>query len=688
MSIYSEIKKYLLFLVGFFCLVLFGHLVLLYIYSDAEQYPLPGGIIHVGLMWEKPNLNILQFDTKISNDTNDTVIRFMQRGLIRFSPADKKIVGDLWTCEFGNFPVVSCRLNQNALWDDGTAMLPADVAATYNFFKEKSLSESMKSALELISVSANTETINFTFKTRDITSIHLLMLPIMREKDLADTWNGILGENISYNGPYIYSSKDNTQNSLLVVRNPFYTHTNRPFYFDQVRFGFGETNKDIYRAINPDIILSDKEDGLSGAVSKYIRPVFWWAFLNTSKLSASFRKTLYHDILWTLDLEDESIFKEENIFLWEVPNTPRTLDGSTFVQTVTSLGFTYGGSIQTPVVTERPASKKNLSYISSPGKESPLFLSNPSIDLSGSIPAGTTRVVVNGYTLRSFDANSGEFTYLIRPEFQNIIVGENTYTVSFYNNDQLIAEESLTIHHNSNTEELAQSEQTWKEANTIKEEIHSEPTASALDPKKLYNADGIPLTIRIVTQSGIPYLTNLTEQIQQKLTDFWVEVVAEEYPMSEIRTKVADQSFTYDILLTGGNLGVFHYNISPFFHSSQIQNGINFSRIKNSTLDTLLTRLTERLYYSIPDKLREIEISIQKILEDESAVFTFWAPYEYVATKRSLLGLNIPEFLAGRELLVDILSRSYFKEGYRKSEEPKTFIGFFVWLKNALFPSS
>ena len=86
MSIYSEIKKYLLFLVGFFCLVLAGHIVLLYIYNDAEAYPLPGGTINIGMMSEKPMLNALKFDTKVENDPNDTVLRFMYRGLVRFSP--------------------------------------------------------------------------------------------------------------------------------------------------------------------------------------------------------------------------------------------------------------------------------------------------------------------------------------------------------------------------------------------------------------------------------------------------------------------------------------------------------------------------------------------------------------------------------------------------------------------------
>lgn len=144
MSIYSEIKKYLLFLVGFFCLLVIGHIILLYFYSDAIVYPLPGGTINIGIEGQKPSLNVLNFDTKIENDSHDTVLRFVHRGLIRFSPLEKKIVSDLANCDLKSFPLVSCSLNQNALWNDGSNISKEDVIATYAFFREKALNPTTK----------------------------------------------------------------------------------------------------------------------------------------------------------------------------------------------------------------------------------------------------------------------------------------------------------------------------------------------------------------------------------------------------------------------------------------------------------------------------------------------------------------------------------------------------------------
>lgn len=122
------------------------------------------------------------------------------------------------------------------------------------------------------------------------------------------------------------------------------------------------------------------------------------------------------------------------------------------------------------------------------------------------------------------------------------------------------------------------------------------------------------------------------------------------------------------------NLGLFYYNVASFLHSSQIKSGYNIVRLRDATLDTLVTRLTDRLYYSSPDRLRDIQMNIQKILEREFTIYTLGSPYEFMGTKSTMQGVKIPEFITGREMLIDIMSRAYFKEGYKLSGEPKNVI--------------
>jgi ABC-type oligopeptide transport system substrate-binding subunit len=110
----------------------------------------------------------------------------------------------------------------------------------------------------------------------------------------------------------------------------------------------------------------------------------------------------------------------------------------------------------------------------------------------------------------------------------------------------------------------------------------------------------------------------------------------------------------------------------PFFHSGQIKNGFNISRIRNASLDSLTEKLIERLYYNSPDKLRNIETEIQKILESESIIFPLGTPEESWYIKNYVLGVTSSSFFSGKEMISDLVTKSYFKEGYKRSSEAKT----------------
>ena len=152
MSVYSEIKKYLLVLVGFFCFILSAHIVVLYLYNDAETYPIAGGTINIGVVGKFPSLDLLSVDTKLDNNSNDTVLHFLYRGILKYSVKEKKIVGDIASCGLDSFPTVRCTLKQNALWSDGASIGTTDIINTYEFFSTNTRSETMKNRLALLNV--------------------------------------------------------------------------------------------------------------------------------------------------------------------------------------------------------------------------------------------------------------------------------------------------------------------------------------------------------------------------------------------------------------------------------------------------------------------------------------------------------------------------------------------------------
>lgn len=130
---------------------------------------------------------------------------------------------------------------------------------------------------------------------------------------------------------------------------------------------------------------------------------------------------------------------------------------------------------------------------------------------------------------------------------------------------------------------------------------------------------------------------SIAEKLQTKLQDLAVEVDIQYLPLTDIRKIVTNQTAPYDIVLAGVNLGLFHYNVLPFFHSGQIKNGFNISRIRNATLDSTMEKLVERLYYNAPDRLRTIEAEIQKILDSESVLFSLGTPEESLYIKNYVL---------------------------------------------------
>jgi len=74
--------------------------------------------MNIGVIGNVPSLDVLSVDTKLENDTNDMVLKFLYRGMGRYSLEEKKIVGDLANCNLDTFPNVRCTLNQDALWND------------------------------------------------------------------------------------------------------------------------------------------------------------------------------------------------------------------------------------------------------------------------------------------------------------------------------------------------------------------------------------------------------------------------------------------------------------------------------------------------------------------------------------------------------------------------------------------
>lgn len=693
MSVYSEIKKYLLVLVGFFCLVLWAHIVVLYLYNDAETYPITWGTVNIGIIGKFPSLDVLSVDTKIDNSSNDTVLHFLYRWVLKYSVKEKKIVWDLASCGLDKFPTVRCTLKQNALWSDGSSIGTADVVSTYAFFSENTRNDSMKNRLSLLEVEEDKGDLVFYFKTNDVSALDLLFLPIMKKRDITNFETSDIST-FAFNGPYIFDHQDKQRSIILIKQNQYFKgDADSTHYFDQIRFGFWDNEEGVDDVIDSDIKLSDT--ALSAwKASKYIRPVLYSIFINSTSVPNTLRTAIFNDIFNTLQIEKtDALLPEENIFLGEIPNTPRKSIESLFFNAVFNLGYNFGWvapqkAPETVQVAKIQDFQKPLKYFTTPSAVTPAFSSSETVELGGKVPSGTRRVVVNDYTLQNFTIGKKQFVYNAKKSFKNIVDGKNTYKVVFYGvGTKVIDQETLTLYYHSDTNELKKIQDEWLKSVTpaaVEKPPVVEVPAQNLDPKKLYK-NNVPLRLTIVVQADVPLLDSVAQKISDKLQELGSETQILSMSVSDIKKNLQNPDFKYDIVLSGINLGLFHYNILPFFHSGQVKEGFNISRIRSTSLDTIMERISEQLYTSSPDKLRALETSAQKILEQEHVIFPLASPYEYIKSKDTVLGFTPPEFLPGREIFVDVLSNSYFKRGYKRTQEAKTFAWFSVWLKNELF---
>lgn len=685
MGIYSEIKKYLLYLICFFCLLITGHLVLLYIYSDATKYPLPGGNLQVGIVGNQPTLNIFEFDPKIDNSSHDAIFRLVQRGLVRYSLTEKRIVNDLASCTTDSFPLVRCTLNQHALWNDGTSMNTQDILSTYAFLKKNSKNSPLAEQLAWLEISEETGDILFRFKTNNISAIQLLFVPIFRTQDLIEGWDGRLSGLQSMSWPYTYVDSLTDKNIITLKRNNYYKQSIQPFYYDQIDFWFALTLKELKKKIRADIILLDtpvsEKNFKQHAYTE--SDIYLWS-LNTLTLPLSFRRVLWQEIMASIDTNDMTVKHIDNIFLGDIPNTLPPVDWNQYFETIFSLWYSFGWKFEAPQIAPKPQWTL-LKYIKQPTSLSPHFTSESYFEIQGTPPPGTTKIIINDFILKKFNPKKKTYSYSVKPDFLNLTIWENIYRVSFYADTKLLAEESLTVYYNTDATLLAKEKTLWEEKNTPAPE--TPVNNDTLDPKKLYNRQWKLLKIRILVQSDSPFLETIWDRLSLKLQEYSTEVELKKMTWEEIRKIAMEQPNSYDIILSTVNLWLLYYDVSSIFHSVRSKNQNNFSWIKKPELDALLSKLTEKLYYNSPDKLRILESNIQKIIEKEEIIKTLGSPLRYINIKPTIQNISIPEFIVGNELLSDILARSYFKIWYKISDGEKSIFWFLSWLKNELFSS-
>jgi len=144
---------------------------------------------------------------------------------------------------------------------------------------------------------------------------------------------------------------------------------------------------------------------------------------------------------------------------------------------------------------------------------------------------------------------------------------------------------------------------------------------------------------------------------------------------------IRSEEKTYDMVFAGINLGFFD-NLFPYFHSSQIKNGYNFSNFKKLSLDILLEELKSSILSPEDDEKTKKEII--DILQQESVMKTLYTPRLSLLVDKSIKNFSFPENIKDDLLRIDALKNSYISEKKIMNLEGKSFFGFISYLFSSL----
>lgn len=711
MSIYLKIKKYILILSIFFSLVVFSHLIYLYLYNWSKTVAKQWWTISIGFIWNTPSLNPLDFWV---DSNNDYVLQFLYRSLIRYNISTKKMEGDLANCDlWRNFSTIKCYIKSWLVWNDGSPITKDDVFATYDYLKNSWNSNPMKDLLNNIDFTDKWDYIEFRAKNADVLLLDAFVIPIVKKEQVNALRSSSWSLNLKFvtNWAYTVFNKwfDSEYNSANITLEKSSLENSKGSYIWKVVFKFFQDKNTLLKNENSLNIIFPTDDTellISPRFNKYnfLFPQYVWLFLNTEKLS---NNDLRKSILFQLEnasypeLDDKKWKKIFNPYLWNERITPE-LTNKNFSSILASLGFYNKDVLISEINKKYDETSKSKTwalapdtniYIKTPSNLKNFFYNgNPEILISWNVPALVGWVYINDFKLKSFIPGNTKFYFRANADFKTLVEWQNSYTLYFDINGKKVKKETLNVYYYKDGAAL-EAKKTEVNQNLSKVKPLTQTDLKKMDGDKkadiakvqdldslyYYDKNFNRFSINLDYVNEWSYSTYLAKRIQEELKFLWIDVKSKEINQKDMQ-QIVKWDKNYDMLLVWVNHGLYDYNIFPFFHSWQAKVGFNFSKIKNVSLDMLLEK--EKSGQLENDKLEQIKKESFDIFKKEAIVKTFYSPYSFFYVDKNIKNIQNVELLPYRYYSYDIIKNWYIKEDRIIDFGTKTIQGFLNWIKS------
>jgi hypothetical protein len=729
----KKLKKYVLYISTIFFVVLWIHLVYIYLYDGAESEAIEGGTVSEAIIWNFPLFNPLI----PSSDHNAYINGLLYRSMMEYSTTSGTLETDLVSCNTENLLYIQCTLANNLTWSDWSDITTNDIKSTLNIISQTGVNPIIASLLEGTTIETTKDTISFSNTSKDINFLQIFLQPILPASliERLDT-NNIEGKfsevNGIYSGRFILTSisQDETVGITKITLGKNEHSFGNNMYINFLILNLFRDEAHFLKNKNSFNIYNDKSSIIGTSIPRlephtYTLSQFVASFFNTQNLDLEFRSYISRLIdrdtiintLW-----ESKVAPAYNPFLSEVEiDTPSNdFDIESHLKTQwyyskrellkNALSIQENLKTENSIISnealpkeqeqkeEAKITQETLKYITSPYSDKYNFVSKDNILIQWNVDSWVDAVYINDYKLSGYASGDQVFYYRLSESYETISEWENTYKLYFETNWSKKFIEEFTYVYNTDRVALwvlediffttSSPEPSDLEVDTIKEEPSKQTETfetslstidiQALDDSFYYNSDGEIFSLKLVYVQTDALMGKTISNIAELLETKGIALNVKALDLGEITLWLRSEQLEYDMIVLGINLWYFESNIFPYFHSSQIQNGYNLANYKKLSLDILLEELkSNNLSVTKRDELEE---KMLDIIWKESIIKVLYTPKINLLVDKNIKDFSLPNFIPDSKHRYYPLLRSYLSEKRIIKSDEKWLFNFIKYL--------
>ena len=381
------------------------------------------------------------------------------------------------------------------------------------------------------------------------------------------------------------------------------------------------------------------------------------------------------------------IFDNVNTISWEVKIIEKT---------------TQNKKIKSPISIQNPKSK----IIISPNwVDKYNFITRNKYTLELKVKENVDSIFINNKKIENFIEKSNSLKYTISENIWNLKLWLNKYKIEFYIDWKKELIEEVYFYLEKDKEKIKQVEKDFFENKKIqaeekvkieeKKEIINKKSKEyiilekqieklkELDENYFYNNELSKYSLELYYVWTKADIKLTAENIKENLKKEWIETIIRQISTKDLKQLVFNWKKNYDIILIWVNLSYFNFNIYPYYHSSQIKKGYNFSNFRKLDLDIVL----EELKWNILNKNKRtlLQNKALTIIKNNNLSKTLYTPifvnFVDKNIKWYILNKQIPEEL----YRFNPIYKSYVKQEKTIIFENKSFTWYIKFILNILF---